>query len=161
MSQNKRAFSHLRRLDRVWIEPAIYFVTTCVAERVPLLASASAAKVLHEQFAQAPKRYGWLVGRYVIMPDHIHFFCAPGGERDPTSLSVFVGGVKMWSARSILATTGRAPPLWQREFFDRLLRSDESYDGKWTYVRDNPVRAGLVKTAADWPFAGEIETLSF
>jgi hypothetical protein len=39
--------------------------------------------------------------------------------------------VKMWSARSILATTGRTPPLWQREFFDRLLRSYESYEGKW------------------------------
>ncbi len=95
------------------------------------------------------------------MPDHIHFFCAPGGERAPTTLSVFVAGLKMWSARAILAATGRAAPLWQREFFDRLLRSEESYDGKWAYVRENPVRAGLVTRAEDWPFAGEIEASAF
>jgi REP element-mobilizing transposase RayT len=156
MANAKTSFSHLRRLDHVWIEPPIYFVTTGAA----VLANESAAKVIQEQFKQAPRRYGWRVGRYVVMPDHIHFFCGPGGERDPASLSVFVGGVKMWSARAILATTGRKPPLWQREFFDRLLRGDESYEGKWIYVRDNPVRAGLVAKAADWPFAGEIEALS-
>jgi REP element-mobilizing transposase RayT len=157
----KQAFNHLHRLDQVWVEPAIYFVTTCVAERAPVLANDFAAGVLHGQFAQAPRRYGWRVGRYVIMPDHIHFFCAPGGERDPSSLSVFVGGVKMWSARSILAVAKRKPPLWQGEFFDRLLRSDESYESKWAYVRDNPVRGGLVEKAEDWPHAGEIEPLSF
>jgi hypothetical protein len=49
--------------------------------------------------------------------------------------------------------------LWQREFFDHVLRSSESYSGKWNYVRDNPVRAGLVSTADEWQYAGEIETL--
>ncbi len=117
-------------------------------------------QVLREQFVEAPRRYGWRVGRFVIMPDHVHFFCAPGGEREPVSLSVFVGGVKMWAARAILAQLRRAAPLWQREFFDRLLRSDESYDRSWAYVRDNPVRAGFVAQAKEWPFAGEIEAIS-
>ena len=94
------------------------------------------------------------------MPNPIRFFCDPGGERDPASLSVFVGGVKMWSARAILAATGRKPPLRRREVFDHLLRGDESYEAKWNYVRGNPVRAGLVAKAADRPFAGEIEALS-
>jgi putative transposase len=159
VSPHKHGFAHLHRLDHVWLEPSIFFVTTCTAERAPVLANTAAAGVLRDQFDQAPRRYGWRIGRYVIMPDHIHFFCAPGGEREPSSLSVFVAGVKMWSARSILAATGKAAPLWQREFFDRLLRSGESYDGKWTYVRENPVRAGLVKAAEDWPFAGEIAAL--
>ena len=47
-------------------------------------------------------------------------------------------------------------PIWQRRFFDHVLRSDESYAEKWNYVRENPVRAGLVKSADDWPYAGEI-----
>ena len=41
-------------------------------------------------------------------------------------------------------------------FFDHVLRSDESYSEKWNYVRNNPVRAGLVQNADDWPYAGEI-----
>jgi hypothetical protein len=41
---------------------------------------------------------------------------------------------------------------WQRGCFDRLLRSDENLEDKWIYVQDNPVRAGLVRKAEDWPF---------
>ncbi len=58
---------------------------------------------------------------------------------------------------SVPATTmpGRSVALWQAEFFDHLIRSDESYDQKWDYVRENPVRAELVKSADDWRFSGE------
>jgi putative transposase len=49
-----------------------------------------------------------------------------------------------------------AHPVWQRGFFDHLLRSDESYEQKWNYVRENPIRAGLARIADDWPYAGEI-----
>lgn len=52
---------------------------------------------------------------------------------------------------------GRA---WQDGFFDHVLRSSESYSEKWNYVRMNPVRAGLVNNAEDWPFSGgEIDVL--
>ena len=44
-------------------------------------------------------------------------------------------------------------------FFDHLLRSEESYAQKWDYVRENPVRAGLVKNVEDWPYAGELITI--
>jgi hypothetical protein len=42
-----------------------------------------------------------------------------------------------------------------------LLRSGESYSQKWDYVRENPVRGGLVERAEDWPFAGEIHDLEY
>jgi hypothetical protein len=57
---------------------------------------------------------------------------------------------------------GRRPRLQRRgnaNFFDHVLRSSESYSEKWNYVRDNPVRAGLVSNAGEWHYAGEIETL--
>jgi putative transposase len=41
-------------------------------------------------------------------------------------------------------------------FFDPVLRSNESYGQKWNYGRENPVRAGLVEKAQDWPYQGEI-----
>ena len=53
-----------------------------------------------------------------------------------------------------------ATTLWQREFFDHVLRSAESYSEKWNYIRDNPVRAGLVRSADDWSYAGEVEALT-
>jgi hypothetical protein len=50
--------------------------------------------------------------------------------------------------------------LWQPGFFDHLLRNTESYGQKWEYVRENPVRAGLVARAEDWPYHGEIVVLN-
>ena len=47
--------------------------------------------------------------------------------------------------------------LWQREFFDHLLRSNESYKAKWAYVRMNPVRAALVERPEDWPYQGYVD----
>ena len=52
-------------------------------------------------------------------------------------------------------------PHWQKGFFDHVIRSEESYEQKWVYVRDNPVRAGLVRSAEDWPYAGEIAKLPY
>jgi putative transposase len=95
-------------------------------------------------------------------PDHVHFFCRP--ELGAPKLSEFIGAWKSWTSRKIHALGGprsatAATALWQREFFDRILRSNESYGQKWNYVFDNPVRAGLVSTAPEWKYAGEIETL--
>lgn len=52
------------------------------------------------------------------------------------------GKTLRWPRSAPSATT-----LWQREFFDHVLRSVESYGQKWDYVKENPVRAGLVKTS--------------
>ena len=150
---------HLRRLDQVWIEAPIYFITTETDRRRSVLACSTAAKVLLREFEAAPVRHGWMIGRYVIMPDHIHFFCAEGGDRAPTPLADFVGRLKQWSAKAIVKSLGLEPPLWQREFFDHVLRSSESYESKWRYVVENPVRAGLVARAEDWPYAGEVAPL--
>jgi putative transposase len=50
-------------------------------------------------------------------------------------------------------------PVLQRDHWDRQLRSDESYDQKWEYVRENPVRAGLVTDRDAWPYQGELNEL--
>src|SRR5262249_23976850 len=55
-----------------------------------------------------------------------------------------------------LRLNGITGPHWQKGFFDHLLRSEESYEQKWHYVRENPVRHGLVKNWQDWPFWGAI-----
>jgi hypothetical protein len=51
--------------------------------------------------------------------------------------------------------------VWQPDYFDRFLRSGESYSEKWAYVQNNPVRAGLVAQADDWPFKGRIHLLLY
>jgi REP-associated tyrosine transposase len=56
---------------------------------------------------------------------------------------------------------GIAAPHWQKDFFDDVLRSQESYEEKLQYVRENPVQAGLAKRWQDWPFGGGIFDLEY
>jgi REP element-mobilizing transposase RayT len=86
------------------------------------------------------------VGRYVIMPDHIHVFARFGPESP--SVSSWMKSVKNAISKVLKHATFPAPH-WQKGFFDHVIRSEESYDQKWLYVRDNPVRAGFVKSAED------------
>ena len=95
------------------------------------------------------------VGRYVLMPDHLHVFLTC---TEASALSRWVGGLKgVLVARWRKA--GQQGPFWQEGFFDHLLRGEESYEEKWAYVLNNPVRKGLVHTGQEWPFGSEIDVI--
>ena len=147
---------HLPRLRHVWKRDPVYFVTTCTFERRALLAHPLAHAILLEEWRGMSARCGWKVGRYVIMPDHVHFFVAPAGD-PTTTLGVAVGFWKTWTSHALRRAMDLEAPVWERQFFDHLLRSDESRAEKWNYVRENPVRAGLVNDASAWPYAGAVD----
>ena len=138
----------------------IVFLTTVTYARRPVLASPIAHDRLREIWQRSADCDGWLVGHYVVMPDHVHLFAMAHSGSGPVTLSRWVKMWKSLSARSIKPTIGPGP-LWQRDYFDRYLRSEESYVQKWQYVRDNPVRAGLVETADAWPYGGTIHELDW
>lgn len=147
---------HLRRLTEVWQKQPVYFITACTANRQPVLACDTVHKIFRDEWKCLTQRHGWAVGRYVIMPDHVHFFAMPliaSGK----PMSVTIGRWKEWTAKRTMAALRFHPPFWQPEFFDHLLRSSESRSEKWAYVRENPVRAGLAIRAEDWPYAGTID----
>jgi REP element-mobilizing transposase RayT len=124
----------------------LFFVTICTFHRrkIPSLEAAHNALLLYA--TRATEEFNVALGRYVIMPDHLHLFV----RGDQTfGLATWVKGLK----RAILKVfpSEFRTSFWQPGLFDHLLRSDESYAQKWEYVRQNPVRAGLVKFAEDWP----------
>jgi REP element-mobilizing transposase RayT len=91
------------------------------------------------------------------MPEHIHAFVGEG------CLARY--RLENWVAAWKSFVSRRWPdayekPIWQRSFWDRQIRSSDQYDQKWLYVRNNPVRRGLVENADDWPFQGAINILS-
>jgi len=110
------------------------------------------------EFAERGSEYGAWPGAYVIMPDHLHVFVRMDPER--TSLPAWMKSLKNTLSRTLRAT-GVAAPHWQKGYFDHVMRSVASYSQKWDYVRENPVRAGLVARAEDWPFTGQIHPLDF
>ncbi len=146
---------HLRRLTDIWLPDRDFYVTVCARDRTRKLATEKVVRVLVEEWAKLIDLYGWAVGPYVVMPDHVHFFCRDVSQTKP--LSLCVGKWKEWTTKRVRRERGWRSSLWQREFFDHLLRSDESYKAKWAYVRMNPVRAGLVERPEDWPYQGYID----
>jgi putative transposase len=146
----------LSRLEQIFPGLGIFFVTCCTRERQQLLAN----KPLHESFVsfcqKAQTRHAW-VGRYVIMPDHMHFFVGFGEE---VTLSTWMKSLKN-SLSKTLRENGRAAPHWQKGYFDHLIRSAASYEEKWLYTRENPVRAGLAERVEDWPYQGEVAQVPF
>jgi putative transposase len=149
---------HLHRLIWVRGEAATFFITTCTYHRKPNLTVPAVVSILVDEWRLALPRHGWMVGRYVVMPDHVHFFCASAGV-GAKSLSGFMQCWKQWTSKRLGRECGLSSPIWQAGFFDHLLRSTESARHKWEYVEENPVRAGLVTRATDWPWQGEIHPL--
>jgi len=136
------------RLDLIYVNQPLYFVTFTTRDR-RVIPSLDHAQVVLQRYARCGvEKFNVALGRYVIMPDHVHLFVR--GDRN-FALSSWIGGLKR-----AMSVTLKSPQLWQPGFFDHVLRKDESYAEKWNYVRENPVRAGLVKAADDWPYQGEM-----
>lgn len=142
--------------------PPVYFVTFNTHIRANLLALPE----VHAAFVKYCRRAANFrigVGRYVVMPDHIHLFVC-FGMGCTTTLGVWIKGLKRDIDRVLLSLKSKRlqfadqtlRSFWQPGFHDHVLRSDESYAEKWEYVFQNPVRAGLVAHAENWPYAGEI-----
>jgi REP element-mobilizing transposase RayT len=77
-----RVESEFKRLPhlRPFARQAIVFLTVCTSHRRPLLANEAAHEVLRTVWTKAAADYGWYVGRYVLMPDHVHLFVQAGFE---------------------------------------------------------------------------------
>jgi len=88
----------------------------------------------------------WLVGDFVLMPDHLHLFAAL------YDLALTIERwIAFWKGRFSKAH-GHCEWAWQTNAFHHRLRRDENYSQKWQYGRENPVRAGLAREIGQWPY---------
>lgn len=131
----------------------VVLITACAKDRKPILAYEDVHQCLLDAWALAD---GWIVGKYILLPDHVHLFCSPRDEEAPRLAT----WLKYW--KSLASRRWPRPeehPIWQQDFWDRQLRRGESYEIKAEYVTNNAVRHGLAPTAEDWPFRGEVNQL--
>ncbi len=145
----------LQRLDRLFSDHPVLFLTACTHNRQRLLANTG----IHEafvSFCQKSSEYKVFVGKYVLIPDHFHLFAYFSEEAHP--ISDWVKSLKNSLSKQFRKVQIPAPH-WQKGFFDHVLRSGESYLEKWGYVANNPVRAQLVSTTVEWPYQGEIHSI--
>ena len=131
--------------------PTIVFLTVCTFQRAIGLADASVMEALMKCWRRADS---WLVGHFLLMPDHLHLFCGP--RTDEIQIEQWI---TFWK-REVRRLHPKTPRFQSRGFHHRLRRS-EDYGAKILYLLNNPVRAGMVKSAEEWPFRGILNDLSW
>ncbi len=138
---------HLPHGQPSWLqENAGYFITICCLPRgANQLCRPDVAAAVFESVVFRQTRGDWYVHLILLMPDHIHALMT--FPRDHESRAV----IETW--KGIVAK--KAGVVWQRGYFDHRLRDCESWEGKATYIRLNPCRAGLVTEAEVWPYVWE------
>ena len=85
--------------------------------------------------------YGYTLIAYCLMPDHLHILIQAGDK--PKDLKVFVRGFKSYC--SVATPVATKSKLWQRSFYEHILRKEENIIDVAEYILNNPVRKGLVQ----------------
>jgi putative transposase len=126
-----------------------YFLTICSNERKKIFTDSKLVLALLDLLEEKCLAHSFGVYAYCFMPDHLHLVLV--GRGNSANLALVIRAFKG-------AATSRARPLgaahlWQKGFYDHVIRSGEGMDAVAWYIFTNPVRAGLVKHFDEWPFS--------
>ncbi len=153
----KRRLPHF---EQPWM---IYAVTLGTRSR-RILSAASRTIILDALRHFHERRYALIAA--CVMPDHTHFLFQPwpkdreaSGEPQFWSLSELLGSLKSFAAHEINKVEKTSGPVWEKESFDRYVRSDRDLQEKFDYILRNPWDAGIVGPAEDysWVWTSEDE----
>ena len=148
-----------RRGKRIRLDLALYAelgrvcsITIAVRDRRPVFADPVVAASSVDVLRAHADRTAVPIYAYCFMPDHIHLVVEPSASCD---IVTFVGQFKNLTQRAAWAC-GVQGAFWQPSFWDHFVRRDEDLRRVIEYVLDNPVRAGLVTSAQEYPFSGSL-----
>jgi putative transposase len=126
-----------------------YFITINTDDNRPYFRE-DTAKRCADLLLKAAQDRRFEITAYCVMPNHVHFLAS--GLDENADLIEFVKRFKQLMGFEFKTATGKQ--LWQRSFYDHILRSDEDVEGVAAYIWRNPVAAGIVAEATDYPFSG-------
>ena len=153
----------LRLKEYDYSQNGAYFVTVCTKDRKPFFGHIVGAahpggpqvelsklgRIVEQHLMSIPSAYQTAdLAHYVIMPDHIHFILVldqngPPGCAAPTSLP------KVVSALKSLCTRSANVPLWQRGYYEHVIRNQQDFDAAAEYIQSNPTRRLERQTSND------------
>jgi REP element-mobilizing transposase RayT len=88
---------------------------------------------------------------WVIMPNHVHLLIE---QIVGWPLDRLIHSWKSFTAKEINRTQGSSGSVWARDYYDRFVRDGTHFENALAYIRNNPVKAGLVGRPEDWPWGG-------
>ena len=126
----------------------LYFVTILTWQRRPRFTDAAVVHACNDQILRAAAVTKFRMIKSCYMPDHLHLIVE--GTTTAANLRTFVKKAKQLSTFHVKRRFGFN--LWRKGYHDRIVRHDENPQGYVDYICQNPVAAGLVENADDYPF---------
>ena len=131
--------------------PAAFSVTVSTAGRAPLFKKPETVQLCLSALSETASLHHMDVLAYCFMPDHLHLLVQ---ARDDGSFLRFMKGFKQISGYRYRRSAMQ--PLWQKGYYDHVLRREEDVNQVAEYIMHNPVRAGLVDSPDKYPSSGGI-----
>jgi putative transposase len=129
-----------------------YFLTVCTDQRAPTFRDIEFGLYVATLFLQIGARLAFEVIAYCVMPDHLHLLVH--GTTEESALKLYMHRCKQQTGFEWKNRRKHRRRLWQEGFHDRILRDTDPDEGVIRYIIENPVRAGLVDDAREYPLSG-------
>jgi putative transposase len=146
------------RYRRSWVPGGTYFFTVNLACRRERLLTAH-IDCLRDSVRRVRRAHPFEIVAWVVMPEHMHAVWAlPAGDSDfamrwSQIKGAFSRGLPKTETISMSRVRKRERNIWQRRFWEHLVRDEEDLARHVDYVHYNPVKHGYVERAVDWPFS--------
>ena len=131
-------------------EQRTFFVTAICYQRQPVFRKHECAVLMLDVLQQNHAKGRFLLHEFVVMPDHLHVLLTPAPD---ISLEKAVQFVKGGFSFRVNKELGYRWEVWQQSFTEHRVKNAADYAQHRDYIRMNPVRAGLVRAAEDYPFS--------
>jgi len=143
---------------RAYVKGGVFFFTVATNERRPLFNEESAVDLLRSSFKRVMAAYPFEVDSMVILPDHLHsIWVLPDDDSD---FSVRWRLIKTTFTRSKSMNPSRAisdsrlmkkeKGIWQRRFWEHMIRDEADLNRHRDYIHYIPVKHGLAVSPAEW-----------
>lgn len=138
------------RIRRWYVPDAIYFIVGVTQARRPLFADDANMQLLRETLHRVQELYPFKMYAYAFLPDHFHLLIFVPETSNISKL------MQSWQRNFTLnykAAQGITASLrlWQRGFWDHVIRDADDYERHFHYIHYNPVKHGYVRRAGDYP----------
>jgi putative transposase len=150
MKKNYKKGSHLLRKGRYSKPGYYYFITTSTYKKANFLNTKQHFEIIFNSLKFLEKKGRIELHFVIVMPDHIH---AVLKLLEDQTLKYIMRSFKGYTGNMIkqsLDVTNQH--IWQSQYYDHLIRKNESYTEIMKYCLYNPVRKGIVKEPQDYPF---------
>ncbi len=144
---------------RIWCPNGTYFFTVNLLQRQNNDLLIKYIDLLRSVVSSVRNKHPFIIHGWVVLPDHLHCVIElPPNDADFATrwrlIKIgFSKGLPQTEKRSIVRIRRGERGIWQRRYWEHLIRDARDFSAHMDYIHINPVKHGLVKSVADWPYS--------